>query len=54
MDQIDRSHTHRFDPLSGWCQDCNYRDDGRLVSKTGHVWREGTGIIPTHNQKIGA
>lgn len=34
-------HTHRFDPLSGWCADCNYRQDGRLISRDGDVWRPG-------------
>ena len=33
-------HTHHFDPISGWCN-CGYRDDGRLISKTGEVFRPG-------------
>nr|WP_274637064.1 hypothetical protein [Microbacterium bovistercoris] len=34
-------HQHRFDPISGWCAFCNLRDDGRLVSRDGAVWRPG-------------
>lgn len=36
-------HEHRFDPISGWCAFCNLRDDGRLVSPGGEVWRPGRG-----------
>jgi len=34
-------HAHSFDPISGWCAFCNLRDDGRLVSRGGDVWRTG-------------
>lgn len=34
-------HTHRFDPVSGWCHYCNFRDDGRLVGPGGSVFRPG-------------
>ena len=36
-----KGHTHRFDPVSGWCAFCNLREDGRLVSKGGDVWQPG-------------
>lgn len=39
-------HTHQFDPISGWCAYCNLRDDGRLVSKGGHVFHEGKTYTP--------
>lgn len=41
-------HEHQFDPVSGWCAWCNLREDGRLVSPAGAVWRPGRGDIPTH------
>lgn len=34
-------HTHRFDPVSGWCAFCNLRDDNKLIAKGGDVLRPG-------------
>lgn len=45
-------HTHRFDPVSGWCGSCNLRDDGRLISPAGHVYREGRGYTPAELASI--
>lgn len=45
-------HTHRFDPISGWCHHCNLRDDGRLVSPGGHVFHEGRGYTPAELEQI--
>lgn len=39
-------HTHDFDPLSGWCSRCNYRDDGRLIGPGGAEWRPGPEYTP--------
>lgn len=39
-------HAHAFDSISGWCAHCNLRDDGRLISKGGDVWRPGAGYTP--------
>jgi hypothetical protein len=36
-----QGHAHRFDPVSGWCHFCNLREDGRLVSPGGSVFRAG-------------
>lgn len=38
-------HVHRFDPVSGYCARCGFRDDGRLVSRAGDVYRERHGYI---------
>lgn len=38
-------HEHRFDPISGWCG-CGYRDDGRLTSKAGDIYRPGPEYTP--------
>jgi hypothetical protein len=35
-------HDHEFDPVSGWCAHCTYRDDGRLTNAGGTVYRTGT------------
>lgn len=35
-------HAHEFDPVSGWCAHCTYRDDGRLTNAGGTVYRPGT------------
>lgn len=34
-------HTHRFDPVSGWCAFCNLREDGKLIGRGGEIFREG-------------
>lgn len=34
-------HTHRFDPVSGWCAFCNLRDDNKLIDKGGTILRPG-------------
>ena len=34
-------HTHRFDPVSGWCAFCNLRDDNKLIDKGGEILRPG-------------
>lgn len=35
-------HDHRFDPISGYCLRCGYRDDGRLVDlRSGREYRPG-------------
>lgn len=34
-------HTHRFDPISGWCAFCNLREDNRLLGKGGDVYQPG-------------
>lgn len=34
-------HTHRFDPVSGWCAFCNLRDDNKLIGKGGDILRPG-------------
>lgn len=35
------THSHQFDPVSGWCARCNLRSDGRLIGKGGDVYRAG-------------
>lgn len=35
-------HVHDFDPVSGWCSRCTYRNDGRLTNAGGTVYRPGT------------
>lgn len=35
------THSHQFDPVSGWCGRCNLRSDGRLIGKGGDVYRAG-------------
>lgn len=46
--QIDEGtipHLHRFDPVSGWCSGCGYRDDGGLVdSRSGRPLRAAPGV----------
>lgn len=37
-------HTHRFDPVSGWCAFCVLRDDGRLVG-TGRLSKHGGSVF---------
>lgn len=34
-------HVHDFDPVSGWCKHCTYRDDGRLVAMDPSLTRGG-------------
>lgn len=46
MPTVGIPHTHRFDPVSGWCESCNFRQDGRLIGKGGDVWREGRAYTP--------
>lgn len=41
-----QGHAHRFDALSGWCMDCDYRDDGRLIGKGGVVYQTGPDYTP--------
>lgn len=45
-------HEHVFDPVSGWCGFCNLREDGRLVSKGGDVWRPGREYTPQELAEI--
>lgn len=40
------AHQHQFDPLSGWCATCNYRQDGRLIGPGGVVWHPGHDYTP--------
>jgi hypothetical protein len=46
------SHTHRFDPVSGWCDTCSLRDDGRLMSFAGDEWRPGPDYTPEQLQQF--
>ncbi len=39
-------HVHDFDPVSGWCSRCTYRDDGRLIGSGGAVWQTGHEYTP--------
>lgn len=45
-------HTHRFDPISGWCEFCNLRDDNRLLGKGGEVYQPGRGYSDQELEKI--
>lgn len=51
-------HPHRFDPVSGWCANCNLREDGRLLGKGGDVFQAGRGYTTEereqHRQKANA
>jgi hypothetical protein len=51
-------HTHSFDPISGWCEFCNLRDDNRLLGKGGDVLRKGrdysTEELEQYRQKASA
>lgn len=47
-------HTHAFDPISGWCAYCNFRQDGRLISPGGHVWHPGDDTHDDTHEKAGA
>lgn len=38
-------HDHVFDPVSGWCLRCTYREDGRLTH-LGDVFRPGREYTP--------
>ncbi|WP_170285740.1 hypothetical protein [Microbacterium rhizomatis] len=38
-------HEHHFDPLSGWCDGCTLRDDGRQTWH-GDVSRTGPNYTP--------
>lgn len=38
-------HVHHFDPLSGWCTGCTYRDDGRQLWH-GDVSKPGPNYTP--------
>ena len=42
-------HAHVFDPVSGYCiRGCSgYREDGRVVHKSGSVFRPGTTDAPS-------
>lgn len=40
------NHEHRFDPISGWCSGCNFRDDGRLTNRAGTVLQRGRDDVP--------
>jgi hypothetical protein len=41
------SHAHDFDPLSGWCSRCGYRNDGRLIDlNSGTEYRPGPDYSP--------
>lgn len=33
------NHVHEFDPDSGWCSKCTYRDDGLLTGPGGAILR---------------
>lgn len=44
-------HSHRFDPVSGYCAHCGLRQDGRLVDKSGRVFRHAPGIVPALEQQ---
>lgn len=46
------NHEHDFDPLSGWCSRCSYRDDGRLIGKGGTVYQPGREYTPHELQDI--
>jgi hypothetical protein len=35
-------HVHRFDPISGWCDSCTYRDDDRLMGPGGSEFRSAS------------
>jgi hypothetical protein len=43
-------HEHQFDPLSGYCNRCGLRDDGRLISRNGDEYQPG-GRWPAPDQE---
>lgn len=46
-------HVHRFDPVSGWCDRCGYRDDGRLTdASSGAEFRPGPTYTPDQLQEF--
>jgi hypothetical protein len=45
-------HTHRFDPVSGWCAFCNLRDDNKLIGKGGDILRPGREYSPEELEQI--
>jgi hypothetical protein len=45
-------HTHRFDPVSGWCEFCNLREDGKLIGRGGEVFRAGREYAPQELDEI--
>lgn len=45
------THTHNFDPLSGWCSQCGLRDDGRLISRAGQIFHSGNNADPEQIQR---
>lgn len=40
------NHEHDFDPVSGYCHRCAFRDDGRLIGPGGAVWQRGRDDVP--------
>lgn len=47
-----KAHEHDFDPLSGWCANCNLRADGRLLGRGGDVYQTGREYQPLELQQI--
>ena len=45
-------HDHVFDPVSGWCTRCTYREDGRLMGPGGQEFRAGREYTPAELEEI--